>query len=239
MINMSIINWIYKTLGIDNSSSSFDVPSEYKLSTKEPDLNMNFGHNDFEEDSFENNLNKLFHLSFEEILKQFEAELEFSDINESIKNNDFLDQFNAKKDYFNQVPDVIEYNTNKIPKKNFLVRNYFLKQNSVSNILNEPPIRETVSPQLYFGQSSPSSSSSTRTFISGNYNGRRIEKETSSKQLQGGLIEKVIVMRDGNQKCVTTIIENVKTGEQNCQKNLVNLDESQLNEFENRFSKFK
>jgi hypothetical protein len=33
-------------------------------------------------------------------------------------------------------------------------------------------------------------------------------------------------MRDGNQKCVTTIIENVKTGEQNCQKNLVNLDES-------------
>lgn len=43
-------------------------------------------------DSFENNLNKLFHLSFEEILKQFESE--FSDINENMKNaDDFLGKF--------------------------------------------------------------------------------------------------------------------------------------------------
>lgn len=62
--------------------------------------------------------------------------------------------------------------------------------------------------------------------MSGNYNGRRIEKETSTKQLKGGIVEKIIVMKDGDQKCITTITENVKTGEQNCSKNLVNLDES-------------
>lgn len=62
--------------------------------------------------------------------------------------------------------------------------------------------------------------------MSGQYNNRIIEKETTTKQLQSGLTEKVIVLKDGNQKCITTITENVKTGEQISNKKLVNLDES-------------
>lgn len=53
-----------------------------------------------------------------------------------------------------------------------------------------------------------------------------IEKEISTRQLQDGITEKVIVMKDGNQKCITTITENSKTGDQNCNKQLINLDES-------------
>lgn len=53
-----------------------------------------------------------------------------------------------------------------------------------------------------------------------------IEKEISTKRLQDGNIEKVIVMKDGNQKCITTITENSKTKEQNYTKQLINLDKS-------------
>lgn len=62
--------------------------------------------------------------------------------------------------------------------------------------------------------------------MSGTFDNRIIEKETTTKQLQDGITEKVIVMKDGNQKCITTITENLKTGEHNCNKNLVNLNES-------------
>lgn len=62
--------------------------------------------------------------------------------------------------------------------------------------------------------------------MSAKLNGRTIEKEVSTKQLQGGITEKVIVLKDGDQKCITTITENSKTGEQNCNKQFVNLDES-------------
>lgn len=71
--------------------------------------------------------------------------------------------------------------------------------------------------------------SSSRTYVSGKWNGRTIEKETCTKQLQGGITEKVIVMKDGNQKCVTTVTENSRTGEQNSNKQLFNLDESKYN----------
>lgn len=57
-------------------------------------------------------------------------------------------------------------------------------------------------------------------------NGRTIEKEVTTKQLHGGITEKVIVLKDGDQKCITTITENSKTGEQNFSKQFVNLDES-------------
>jgi len=53
-----------------------------------------------------------------------------------------------------------------------------------------------------------------------------VEKEISTRKLQDGSTEKVIVMKDGNQKCITTITENAKTREQNCTKQLINLDES-------------
>lgn len=33
-------------------------------------------------------------------------------------------------------------------------------------------------------------------------------------------------MKDGNEKCITTITEDLQTGEKNCNKKLVNLDES-------------
>lgn len=62
--------------------------------------------------------------------------------------------------------------------------------------------------------------------MSTKFNGRTIEKEISTKQLQGGITEKVIVLKDGDQKCITTITENSKTGEQNSNKQFINLDES-------------
>lgn len=116
-----------------------DIPSEYKLPTKNSDVNMhsrhhdlfsvnpptvnndvnmhNFGHDDFFEDtgiiyssswviiilfyvinnvlqftdSFENNLNKLFNVSFEELLRQFETE--FFNNNENINNSIFIGKF--------------------------------------------------------------------------------------------------------------------------------------------------
>lgn len=52
-----------------------------------------------------------------------------------------------------------------------------------------------------------------------------IEQETRIKQLQDGTSEKIIVMKDGKQSCTTTITENLKTGEQNTKKQLINLDE--------------
>lgn len=68
--------------------------------------------------------------------------------------------------------------------------------------------------------------SSSRSYISEKWNGRLIEKEIITRQLQDGITEKVVVMKDGNQKCITTITENSKTRHQNCNKQLINLDES-------------
>jgi len=53
-----------------------------------------------------------------------------------------------------------------------------------------------------------------------------IEKEISTRKLQDGNTEKVIIMKEGNKKCITTIIENSKTREQSCTKQLINLDKS-------------
>lgn len=97
-------------------------------------------------DSLEDNLNKLFNSSFEEIFRQFETE--FLNNNENINNsNIFIGKFlwyyilflsavlfyfsvpiNAENDVFSQSPNEKEHNKNKIPKKNFMARNYFLKQ---------------------------------------------------------------------------------------------------------------
>lgn len=67
---------------------------------------------------------------------------------------------------------------------------------------------------------------STCSYVSTNWNGRMVEQEICTKKLRNGLTEKVIVMKDGNQSCITTITENPKTGVQNFKKQLINLDES-------------
>lgn len=58
------------------------------------------------------------------------------------------------------------------------------------------------------------------------HNGRKIEKEVCTRQLPDGVTEKVIVLKDGDQQCITTITENLKSGLQNYNKELFNLDES-------------
>lgn len=69
-------------------------------------------------------------------------------------------------------------------------------------------------------------SSSRSSYVSKNWNGRIIEKETRTKQLPDGIVETVIVMKDGNKKCIETISENSKTGEKIENLQLSNLDKS-------------
>lgn len=68
-------------------------------------------------------------------------------------------------------------------------------------------------------------SSSSYTRIFGNSNGKMVEKETTIKQFPDGITEHVTILKDGNKKSITTITENAKTGVQNCNKQLINLDE--------------
>ncbi|VVC26319.1 Hypothetical protein CINCED_3A019553 [Cinara cedri] len=231
---MSIFKWFNKVFGIDDPKSSNDLPSEFRLPTENTNIdvrNHNFGPNDIN-DSFIDEMTN----DFDEQLKNVMVDLggmlgemlrgfQIPDDDSTFEDNvNFIENRN-----FNQLSNKEEY-YNGVPKKNFIARNYFLSPSLV-----EPVASETISPRLSPNVRQNNSKSYSRIF--GNWNGKMIEKETTTRQLFDGITEHVTVLKDGNQKCITIVTENSRTGEKNCNKQLVNLDESQLVEFENRFSK--
>lgn len=66
----------------------------------------------------------------------------------------------------------------------------------------------------------------SRSCSYGTFDGRTIEKEFITRQLQDGIIEKVTLLKDGNQQCINTVTENLQTGHKTSVQQLINLDES-------------
>ncbi|KAL5242562.1 hypothetical protein ACI65C_009972 [Semiaphis heraclei] len=208
-----------------------DMPSEFQIPSAEDAGILNSEIDDFTDsfnrrNQFENDRN-VFNL--EDIFRLME--LEFQNFQNHIKEPDIstisINQSTNKEDL------------NGIPKKNFIARSTFLDPGPASRPLNESLINiiNIKNPgSQHFEKADWSSSMSS--YVSKNCNGRIIEKETSTNQLQDGVTETVIIMKDGNKKCVETISENSKTGEKIENLQLSNLDQNELNEFKNQFSKF-
>ncbi|XP_015372821.1 PREDICTED: uncharacterized protein LOC107168060 [Diuraphis noxia] len=230
---MSIFNWINKIFNIDVKPNS-DLPSEFQIPSEDaenikPGIH-NSKINDFNDpfnrkNMFENDIN-VFNL--EDVFRLME--LEFENFQNHIKKPDI------STISINQSTDKEELNG--IPKKNFIAQSTFLNPSPTSKPLNGPLINITMkdSGPQHFVKAGWSSSRSS--YVSKNCNGRIIEKETRTNQLQDGITETVIIMKDGNKKCVETISENPKTGEKIENLQLSNLDQNELNEFKNQFSKF-
>ncbi|KAL4121709.1 hypothetical protein QTP88_014170 [Uroleucon formosanum] len=230
---MSFFNWINKIFNIDTKPNS-DLPSEFQLPTEAAE-NINAQIHNLEFDDFSDSFNRrnLFEndrnmFNLEDIFRLME--LEFHNIQNHIEGSDIslipIDQSINKEDF------------NGIPKKNFIAQSTFLNPSPASRPLNKPSMNITVknSGPQYFEKYGWSSSRSS--YVSKNWNGRIIEKETCTNQLQDGITETIITMKDGNKKCVETIRENSKTGEKVENLQLSNLDQNEMKELKNQFSKF-
>ncbi|XP_060862398.1 uncharacterized protein LOC132939319 isoform X2 [Metopolophium dirhodum] len=230
---MSIFNWFYKIFNIDTKPNS-DLPSKFQLPTESAE-NINAEMHNLEFDDFSNSSNRRNQfendrnmINLEDIFRLME--LEFQNVKNYNKGSDIstipINQSTNKEDFTG------------IPKKNFITQSTFLNPSPASGPLNKPSMNITIknSGSQYFEKYGWSSSRST--YVSKNWNGKIIEKETCTNQLQDGITETVITMKDGNKKCVETITENSKTGEKIENLQLSNLDQNEMNELKNQFSKF-
>lgn len=230
---MSIFNWINKIFNIDKRPNS-DLPSEFQLPIEDAE-NINTEIHNLEIDDFTDPFNirnqsehDSYMFNFEDVFRLME--LEFQNFQNQFKESD-ISAIPTKQ-------STNEEDLNHIPKKNFLAQNTFLNPSPTTRPLNKPSINITMknSGSQYFEKSGMSSSMSS--YVSKNWNGRIIEKETSISQLQDGITETVTIMKDGSKKCVETITENSKTGEKIENLQLSNLDKNEMNELKNQFSKF-
>ncbi|XP_025199809.1 uncharacterized protein LOC112597803 [Melanaphis sacchari] len=237
---MSILNWINKIFNIDIIKPNSDLPSEFQLPTGDAEnINAenvnaemhNLKINDFTDsfnrrNQFENDRNTF---NLEDIFRLMELEFQ------NFQNH--INESGISMIPINQSTN--EEHINGIPKKNFIAQSTFLNPSSrPSKPLDDSSLNITInnSGSQYFEKSGWSTSKSS--YISKNYNGRIIEKETSTNQLQDGIIETVTIMKDGNKKCVETITENSITGEKTEKLQLSNLDQNELNELKKQFFKF-
>ncbi|XP_022167779.1 uncharacterized protein LOC111031946 [Myzus persicae] len=225
---MSIFNWFYKIFNTD-VQTNLDLPSEFQLPTEGTE-NINAEINNLEIDDFTDSFNRR---------NQFENDRNVFNLEDIFR----LMELEFQNFQNNMISDVstipINQSTNKeelkngIPKKNFIAQSTFLNPCSASRPFDKPSINIIKkSGSQYFEKPGWSSRSS---YVSKNWNGRIIEKETRTNQLQDGNTETVIIMKDGNKKCVETITENSKTGEKIENLQLFNLDKNELNEFKNQF----
>uniref|UniRef100_A0A2S2NH38 Uncharacterized protein n=1 Tax=Schizaphis graminum TaxID=13262 RepID=A0A2S2NH38_SCHGA len=232
---MSIFNWISKIFNIDMTKPNLDLPSEFQLPTDDAE-NINTEMHNLEINDFTDSFNRRNHYDNDRNMFNLEdifrlMELEFQNLQNHINESEI------SAIPINQ-PSNMEH-LNGIPKKNFIAQSTFLNPSSISSRpYDEPSINITIKnsgPQYFekFG-----SSSSRSSYVSKNWNGRIIEKETSTNQIQGGIIETVTIMKDGGKKCIETITENSKTGERVEKLQLSNLDQNELNEFKKQFSNF-
>ncbi|XP_050059561.1 uncharacterized protein LOC114126171 isoform X3 [Aphis gossypii] len=180
---------------------------------------------------------------FENYRNMFNFEYDFNNLDDIIR--DFEETFQHFQNQFNEsnisaIPMNEPTNVeafNGIPKQNFIAQSTFLNPSSrPSKPLDQPSINITIkrSGSQHFESGSSISRSS---YVSKNWNGRIIEKETSTNQLQNGIIETVTVFKDGSKQCVETITENSKTGKKMEKSQLSNMNQNELDELKKQFSK--
>ncbi|XP_050059560.1 uncharacterized protein LOC114126171 isoform X2 [Aphis gossypii] len=212
---MSIFNWINKIFNIDIKNPNPDLPSEFQLPTGDAE-NVNTDMHNLEVNNFTDDIIRDFEETFQHFQNQF---------NES----------NISAIPMNEPTNVEAFNG--IPKQNFIAQSTFLNPSSrPSKPLDQPSINITIkrSGSQHFESGSSISRSS---YVSKNWNGRIIEKETSTNQLQNGIIETVTVFKDGSKQCVETITENSKTGKKMEKSQLSNMNQNELDELKKQFSK--
>ncbi|XP_050425226.1 uncharacterized protein LOC126836134 [Adelges cooleyi] len=239
---MGLIEWINN---IFNKNYSNGIPSEFQLPTgninelQHPTNNFNGNSMEHNNDITIDESINIFNQTIHEILQNLQFEFGqdfFSDNFVTSEESNFFPNILMNDELLNPTSNENQPSKQDVPKSNHIAQKYFLIPSSTSSINEGVDLENRVTNSNTLSKYIQSSSLVRN---SQQYKGRWIQQDIHTKQLPNGQVEKTIIQKDGNQSCNTIITEDPVTGHRHIKKQLVNLDDSQLNEFEKRFSKFQ
>ncbi|XP_050519869.1 uncharacterized protein LOC126893574 [Daktulosphaira vitifoliae] len=228
---MDFTNFFKNLFRFNNIENQDEIPSKFELPSRNGhEISNPNDHQIFTDPNFPNIEDSIhmFHQSIGDIIKTFAPELVDELFSDNFINND--------TNIFSNKPFAQEENQfNGIPRSNYMAQRYFLNPRLTKDI----KLNESYEGNMF--QRLPNITLNSNSYnvnrIYHLHDGRMLEKEVITSKLQSGQIEKTITMKDGNKSLISIITENPTTGQQSFKNKLVNLDESELEDFKKKFPK--